>query len=199
MQTQSHLLLAAAAITPLRRWPGAIYAPALLLGAILPDIPFFLLTVAGNISYRWLAAPPPTPSIMEYLHFTLFYSHPLWIVSHNFFHSLLTDGALLLVGLWWWKRRGSCWGMMLFWLAASMLVHVGIDFVTHNSDGPLIWFPVNWDYRFASPVSYWEADHFGRTFRVFELTLDLVLLAFLLLTYWPFVRRLRWRVRGESH
>jgi len=192
MQTQSHFLIAAVAVTPLRRWPGIIYAPAILVGAVLPDVALFLLTIAGELYYRWLAPPPSTTSIMEYLHFTLYYQDPLWIVGHNFFHSLLIDGMLLLVGLWWWKRRSSRWGMMLFWLAASMLVHVGVDIFTHQSDGPLIWFPLNWSYRFASPISYWESAYFGQAFLVFEYTLDVVLLAFLLVTYWPFVQR-RWR------
>lgn len=191
MQTQSHLLIAAAAIVPLRRWPGSVYAPALLVGAVLPDIPFFVLTVAGAIYYRVLASPPPTASIMEYLHFTLFYSHPLWIVSHNFFHSLVIDVTLLLVGLWWWKgggaRYGNRCGMMLFWLALSMLVHVTIDIFTHHSDGPLFLFPVNWSYRFASPISYWEPAHGGQSFAVFETVLDLALVAYLLLAFWPVI------------
>ncbi len=201
MQTQSHLLLTAAAITSLRSRGGrqfALVAAALLVGSVLPDIPFFLLTIAGEFYYRWLAAPPAAPSIMEYLHFTLFYSHPLWIVGHNFFHSLLIDSALLLAGLWWWQRRGSRWGMMLFWLAAGMLVHVGIDIFTHHSDGPLIWLPVNWDYRFASPISYWEADYGGRIFAQFELTLNVFLVGYLLVAYWPMLRQ-RWRrMQGKS-
>ncbi len=58
MQTQSHLLLTAAAFTTLRKRSGALFAvmaAALLLGSILPDIPLFLLTIAGEIYYRWLA------------------------------------------------------------------------------------------------------------------------------------------------
>lgn len=195
MQTQSHFLLTAAAITPLRSRGGRAFklvAAALLVGSILPDIPFFLLTIAGEVYYRWLAPPPAAPSIMEYLHFTLFYTHPLWIVSHNFFHSLLIDVALLLTGLWAWKRRDSRWGMALFWLAASMLVHVTIDIFTHRSDGPLIWFPLNWEYRFPSPISYWEADYGGRTFAQFELALNVVLVGYLLVAYWPAWQQ-RWR------
>jgi hypothetical protein len=87
MQTQSHFLMTAAALTPLRRrdWLDATVIAALLVGAVLPDLAFFVLTVGGELYYRWLAPPPPTPSIMEYLHFTLFYTDPLWIVAHNFF------------------------------------------------------------------------------------------------------------------
>jgi hypothetical protein len=191
-------LIAAAAIVPLRRWPGNVCAPALLVGAVLPDIPIFVLTVAGEIYYRMLAPLPPAVSIMEYLHFTLFYSEPLWIIGHNFFHSLVIDSILLMIGLWWWKRRreqrGGRWGMMLFWLALSMLMHVTIDIFTHHSDGPVIWFPLNWSYRYVSPISYWEPAYGGQGFAVFETVLDLTLIAYLVVALWPAIRQ-RWRRR----
>lgn len=201
MQTQSHLLLTAAAFTTLRKRSGALFAvtaAALLLGSILPDIPLFLLTIAGEIYYRWLAPLPPAPSIMEYVHFTLFFSDPLWIAGHNFFHSVVIDVILLLIGLWGWRRRGSRCRLALFWLAVSMLAHVTIDIFTHRSDGPLIWFPLNWDYRFASPVSYWEADYGGRIFAPFELALNVALIGYLLVAYWPTLRRRWWWLRGKG-
>jgi len=49
MQTQSHLLMVAAAITPLRRWPVSIHIPAILVGAILPDAALFLLSLGGGL------------------------------------------------------------------------------------------------------------------------------------------------------
>ncbi|HEX9869886.1 MAG TPA: metal-dependent hydrolase [Candidatus Tectomicrobia bacterium] len=192
MQTQTHVLLAAALVVPLRRRHMTVHTPAVVIGAVLPDLPFFLLTVAGEIYYRWFAPLPATTGIMEYLHFTLFYRDPLWIVGHNLFHSLVVDTLLLCLGLWGMRRKRS-WGAALFWLAASMLLHVGIDIVTHRSDGPLLWFPLSWTYRFASPVSYWESAYFGRWFMVFEYTLDLILAALLAATYRPLLHR--WRSR----
>ena len=197
MQTQSHLLLAAAAIAPLRRWPVSIHVPALLIGAVLPDVALFLLSIGGGLYYRWLAPLPPAMSVNRYLYDTLFFTDPFWIANHNFFHSLVINGALLLAALWWWQRRNSRWGMGLFWLAASMLVHTGIDIVTHSTDGPLIWFPLNWSYRFPSPVSYWEAAYYGREFRIFERVFDLALIGYLALTYWPAVQQ-RWKSRGRG-
>ena len=202
MQTQSHALIAAALAIPLRHRHVNVHARAVVFGAILPDIPFFLLTVAGEVYYRWIA-PLPVPdgvttSVMEYLHFTLFFHDPLWIISHNLFHSLLIDTLLLCLGLWG-MRGGKRWGAVLFWLSASMLLHVGIDIVTHQSDGPLIWFPLNWSYRFASPVSYWESAYFGRLFLVFEYILDLVLAAFLVMTYRPLLQdSCRWLLGKRS-
>jgi hypothetical protein len=191
MQTQSHFLMTAAALTPLRRrdWLDATVIAALLVGAVLPDLAFFVLTVGGELYYRWLAPPPPTPSIMEYLHFTLFYTDPLWIVAHNFFHSLLINSALLLIGWWGWRRHASRAAKFAFWAAVAMLVHVVIDIFTHHSDGPLIWFPVNWSYRFPSPISYWESAYGGRFFFVGEIILNLLLILYLALAYWPALRQ----------
>lgn len=67
---------------------------------------------------------------------------------------------------------------MLFWLAAGMLLHTIIDIFTHTSDGPLMFFPLNWIYRFPSPVSYWEADHFGQFVVVAEYTVNGAILVY---------------------
>ncbi len=199
MQTQSHALIAAALIIPLRYRRVNVHATALVIGAVLPDIPLVLLSLGGVAYYRWFAPLPATTPMMEHLYTTLFFHDPVWIASHNLFHSLLMNTLFMSIGLWG-MRREKRWGATLFWLSLSMLVHAGIDIVTHRSDGPLIWFPLNWSYRFESPVSYWESDYFGRQFFVFESILDLVLAILLVVTYRPLLQahwhRLR---RNRSH
>ena len=187
MQTPSHFLITAvlAHKTPRRR---KIYTIALLIGSILPDLPLLLLTVAYEIYYRWFATPPTDGSIMEYLHFDLFFNDPVWIVSHNFFHSLIINLLLLgagFVGI----KRGWRWGRPLFWFCIGTIFHTLIDIFTHHSDGPLLFFPLNWTFRFASPISYWEGAYYGRAFTIFEYTLDILLIA-----YFVWV----WRKRGHS-
>ena len=187
MQTPSHFLITAVLVhkTPHRR---KIHTTALLIGSILPDLPLLLLTVAYEIYYRWLATPPTDSSIMEYLHFDLFFNDPVWIVSHNFFHSLIINLLLLgagFVGI----KRGWRWGRPLFWFCIGTIFHTLIDIFTHHSDGPLLFFPLNWTYRFVSPISYWEGAYYGRAFTIFEYTLDILLIA-----YFVWV----WRKRGHS-
>ena len=178
MQTPSHFLLTAVLA---QKAPTTRYAPhlsALLIGSVLPDIPLLLLTLGYEIYYRWFAILPTSGSIMEYLHFDLFFTDPVWIISHNFFHSLVVNGVLLGVGYWGIRRKwqGS---RPLFWLSLSTLFHTLIDIFTHHSDGPLLFFPLNWNYRFASPISYWEKAYYGRPFTIFEYTLDILLLAYI--------------------
>lgn len=161
---------------PLRRQSIPISTWGLLIGSVLPDIPFTLLTIIYEIYYRVTGISVPAPSIMEYLHFELFFSDPIWIVGHNFFHSLVVNGILLAVGYWQYRKRGSTF---LFWLAAMMILHTVIDIFTHSSDGPLFLFPLNWTYRFASPISYWETANGAVYFVIFEYALDALLLGFI--------------------
>jgi hypothetical protein len=188
MQTPSHFLVTAVLSRNLARCGIPVHNMAFLVGSVLPDIPFILLTIGGEGYYRWFAVLPGEGSIMEYLHLTLFFTDPVWIVSHNFFHSLILNPVLILVGFLGWHAHKQ-WAPPVIWLAASMGFHAVIDIFTHHSDGPLFLFPLNWSYRFASPLSYWEADYFGGTFMIFEYTLDVLILAYFGFVWWRRTRQ----------
>lgn len=187
MQTPSHFLLTAVLAHKAPIPNQTIHKSAFLVGSVLPDLPLLVLTFGYEIYYRWFAIPPTSGSIMEYLHFDLFFTDPIWIISHNFFHSLVINGALLGVGYWgmWQKRR---WARPLFWLSISTLFHTILDIFTHHSDGPLLFFPLNWEYRFASPVSYWESAFYGRQFTFVEYTIDTLLIAYF---FWVWQKKRR--------
>lgn len=185
MQTPSHFLLTALVAngsTSTNKLP--IHLTALLIGSVLPDIPFTLLTIGGEIWFRWFAPLPVTGvSVMEYLHFDLFFRDPLWIISHNAFHSLIIDGLLAAIGYWVWRTRKTRWSLAFFWLGISMVAHTIIDIFTHSSDGPLFLLPLNWTYRFTSPVSYWEASNYGVYVVAFEWLLDAAIIAYFFFTW----------------
>ena len=175
MQTYSHLIITAALNRPLKRRGYAVHSPAFLLGAVVPDLPFILLTALGEIYYRWMAPVPTGESPMTYMHFTLYFTDPLWISAHNFFHAplvLLGIGLAGYVGV----RQEKKWGTVLVWFALGAGLHSLIDIFTHAGDGPLLLFPINWHIRFNSPVSYWDPRHFGLIFAPLEHLLDLVIL-----------------------
>ena len=174
MQTPTHFILAAALQYPSGRQRIPLSKAGLLLGSVLPDIPFTLLTIVYSLYYRLSGISVPAPSVMEYLHFDLFFNDPVWIIGHNTFHSLFINGGLLILGYWLYKQRQQTF---LFWLAASMLLHTIIDIFTHISDGPLFLFPLNWTYRFRSSLSYWES---GSSFIIIEYLFDALLIGFLL-------------------
>ena len=77
MQTISHLVLTAAAGHTLRRQSMPIHTVGLLIGSFLPDVPFTLLTIGYGLYYRLTGLTVPALSVMEYLHFDLFFNDPV--------------------------------------------------------------------------------------------------------------------------
>lgn len=179
MQTQTHFLISAALGQFGRRRAGLpVHMPALLAGSVLPDVPLALLTLVYSAYYRWVAPLPQGTDVHELLHFSLFYTDPVWIIAHNTPHSLVITGLLTLVGVFV-GRRGRQWGWMLFWFALGAGFHTVVDIFTHHSDGPLFLFPLSWSYRFASPFSYWEDAYAADTVRLVEYVLSAMSLLFL--------------------
>jgi hypothetical protein len=71
------------------------------------------------------------------------------------------------------ERRNSA--LLLIAFATSALLHVGTDFLLHHEDARPHWMPLT-GWIFRSPVSYWDPNHFGRVFAVFEIALAGVLI-----------------------
>jgi len=182
MQTYSHLLINATVAKPLKRRGVAISTTAFVIGGLVPDLPFFILTVLGAIYYNTIGVVPTGEPPMTYMHMTLYFTDPLWIASHNFFHAPF---ILLVIGLVGYlaQRRSQTWGRYLLWFALGAGLHTVIDIFTHAGDGPVILFPFNWTWRFNSPVSYWDPAHYGLIFAPLEHILDVILI-FVLVRDW---------------
>jgi hypothetical protein len=178
VNTPSHLIINAALWK--RATAGgklAIPRSAFLLGAVLPDMPLWLLW-AGTLAYHRVIRGDASYPIWSEAYDQRYFSDPLWIAGYNVFHA----PALLLIGLgvlWRFRSSEGKPGSWWFWLLAGCLVHSALDIPAHVDDGPLLLFPFEWSVRFQSPVSYWNPRSFGREFTVFELLLDLVLLMYL--------------------
>lgn len=181
MQTQSHFLMTAVLRPALEKRGVTLHTKAFLLGSVLPDIPLFLL----SIQFGALAAMGEHGANEELMaqYDWHFFNDPVWIVPHNFFHAPFILAVIFLLGLLL-RKRGSPWGARLISLALAAGLHTGVDIFTHHSDGPLLLFPFDWRTRFASPISYWDPNHYGRVFRRFELALDVLLLGSLLWMWW---------------
>ena len=179
MQTYSHFLITAVGQEGLKRHGLAVSTTAVLIGSVLPDLPFAILTAVFMAYYTRFAPLPVTDqNVMEYLHLDLYFNDPFWIASHNFFHAPLI--LLAIGGLGWGAtRRHRHWGRVLFWFAIGAGLHSFVDIFTHHSDGPLLLFPFNWQRRFPSRISYWHPDHYGLIFAPLEHLLDVALLVYL--------------------
>lgn len=194
LQTYSHFLITAVGQDRLKRRGLAVNTAAVLVGSVLPDLAFAILTVVFMAYFTWFVPLSVSDqSVMEYLHFYLYFTDPLWIASHNFFHAPLILLALSGVG-WWGTQRQKPWGAALFWFAVGAGLHSFIDVFTHHNDGPLLLFPFNWQWRFPSPISYWHPDHYGLIFASLEHLLDVTLLAYLAVLW---VHRQRYRKMAQ--
>lgn len=125
---------------------------AIVVGAVLPD-----LTMIGF--YAWHLAKGTAESQI----WSVEYYRPFWQAWFDSFNSIPIIAVGMLIC---WKTRRYLW-LALF---SSMLLHVLGDLPVHHDDGHRHFFPFS-DWRFASPVSYWDPNHHGYWFSLFEFCL----------------------------
>ena len=130
---------------------------AAALGAILPDVPLFVLFVAARF-----AMGQPSSEI-----WTRTYFEPGWQLAVDVAHSV----PLALAGLALARWRGHAAWQALF---GSMLLHSALDLPVHTDDAHRHFLPVT-SWRFHSPVSYWDPRDYGRQVALAEITAALAL------------------------
>ena len=196
MQTYTHFIITAVLNRNLRRGQTAgenrtalppLRSKPLLWGSVAPDIPLILMAVSAMtadlvLGNRW-GHEESGASYTHYLFSYLYFNDP-WVKSaQNLFHAPFLVAAYILVGYWAW-RKARAWGPGLFWFGIACLIHTTIDIAVHHDDGPLLLFPFDLTTRFHSPVSYYHPEFYGRQFTLFEHTLALAMLIYLVWGWW---------------
>lgn len=179
MMTPSHFLMTAAADALLKARGVRPHTLALLVGSVAPDLPLYALSVAyigwNYYAAPWLlGAPAPAEHVFGAGYDTLYFTDPLWVISHNVLHAPLTLLAFAGIGAWA-ARSGRPWGIVALWFLAGCALHAGVDILTHRDDGPLLLFPFDWSLRFPAPISYWDRRYGAALFAPFERGLDAVI------------------------
>jgi len=128
----------------------------IVAGSIFPDVPMLFFF----IWYTWVV-PTSQRTIWGTLYFT-----EGWQTVFNLFHSVPI--FLTLAGVAYWLSRPR---LFIFCLAG--LLHFMEDFFVHQEDGHAHFFPLS-NYKFISPISYWDSRSFGNYFSIAE---PLVILA----------------------
>ena len=148
MNTPSHYVINLALL-------GNTVAPnaniALTLGAIMPDAPIFIFYFVA----KWIYKMPEQKIWSE-----AYFSPPVqfWVsLGHSF--PVAIAGLLLSIYFQW--RLGIAF-------FASMIGHSLLDIPVHNDDAHRHFFPLT-DYKFISPLSYWDVNHHARIVAGFEL------------------------------
>ena len=177
MNTPSHWLMTIAA-GKLIPWAKNCPRWALALGSVAPDLPLYFLSFGGIYYFRNILGWE-NKRVFRHIFGNLYFNDPAWIGLHNFLHSPLMLIILLGLSVMIKHRRPRLGRWLCFFLGACML-HSIVDVLTHHDDGPVLFFPVNWQYRFSSPVSYWDRSHFGGPFMVFEGLLNVAILGFII-------------------
>lgn len=152
MNTPAHLIFGFAAFgNPNRR---AVTAAA-LAGAFIPDLSLYAL--AG-----WeLLIQGTDPQIV----FGQMYYSESWQAVFRIDNSFVIWGLLLVIGVM--ARCG-----VLIALCGAALIHLVLDFPLHNDDARAHFWPLtNW--KFISPVSYWDPKYYGHIVGPIEVAMVL--------------------------
>lgn len=141
MNSPTHSLLALALLSKRgqtkRNW-------AVLLGSLIPDAAIYIWApyqkfvngVSGIEMWDKLYFEPPMQNLIA-----VFNSIPIY-------------GALATLG---YMMRAKLWGKLLLFFALAALIHMATDFPVHGHDAYRHFWPLS-DWRFHSPISYWETD-----------------------------------------
>ncbi|MEM8545578.1 MAG: hypothetical protein AAGF66_16485 [Cyanobacteria bacterium P01_H01_bin.119] len=158
----------------------ALIAPA-VVGAILPDAPMFIMYFLAKVVWR-------QPE-------SVIWSQTYYQAGWQNFTDLFNSIPLLLLGLGlcWWAK--SPVGIVLF---VSMLLHVAGDFPLHHHDAHRHFFPFS-DWRYESPLSYWDPRYHGRIVSRVETVSMLVGCGILFYTYQSIVGKATVALVGLSY
>lgn len=129
------------------------------VGAAMPDAP----ALAGTAYYLAKTGRFWAEEDLEAIYFTGPFG-----VTGSALHSVVPAGALLVL-YWLLRRRSSRTGLdfdarrVLLWFLLGWAGHTVVDFLTHVDDlRPLLW-PFS-EWRWSSPVSYYNPRYHGREF-----------------------------------
>jgi hypothetical protein len=136
MNTPSHAIVNYAILSglaPRQTW-------AIVIGAVLPDFPMLVLIIWAKIK-----AIPGKELWGEV------YWQPFWQDFTHYFHSIPIALLITLIAHYF----GVSW---LKYLAISMAMHSLGDLPLHNNDAHRHFLPFT-DFKFISPVSYWDRKY----------------------------------------
>ena len=170
MVTTTHMLMAAFATTRPKMRPWIVFLG--WLGGLFPDVPMFVMVGMARMA--------ESPVNLWRQPDGLYWVDP-WRTLTGLTHSIPIWTILVLAGWFGW-RRGGGWlataGLAVLVFSAGALLHSVADLLVHTHDAHQHFLPFS-NWVFHSPVSYYQRDHFGREFSVFELVFALTAAVFL--------------------
>lgn len=184
LNTQTHLLLAAALLCrPSKTGPKLSTRAAgtnssvkcvnlaVLIGALLPDISLFIMW--GQAKARGIA----DAVIWQELYFSAFWQKIGAITNSIPLYVFIAVVAIMLGGRIFRCQSGTIntklFGQVFLFLSAAALIHCLTDLPLHVDDGHAHFWPFS-NWIFASPVSYWDSNHYAHYWQPIEILIALV-------------------------
>ncbi len=158
MNTQSHAIITYYLVRKgleQRSFLPPVINTVLFCGALAPDFHLYIF-------FGWYTAIQPVSQ--QVIWEELYFRHD-WQVIFDLFHSLPMWIAAGLIFRYSGLARGA-----LFCLAAGLSALQ--DFLVHHGDAHAHFYPFS-KFRFQSPVSYWNPEHYGQYFSIIEIVLSL--------------------------
>lgn len=169
MNTQTHLLISALLFTKPGKTGRNI---AVLIGAVVPDAFLFYFWIWGK-----------TQGIQQNVLWGKLYWQDPWQTFSAISNSIFLYGLLVAMGCYVVSTHGkvtgntnskNVWfrfsGDFVMFLGMSALIHLAFDFPFHAGDAHQHFWPF-FEWRFYSPLSYWEKGHFGGFVQIAEMLL----------------------------
>ena len=205
MMTQTHTLIAASLLTSSQRSVGQNVA--ILLGSLIPDLAIYILFVWSKIMriperelWREVYFSEPMLTVTaignSFPLYLMILVIGMFLVKHsnlNHHKAFSKQPSYKSEAAFYSKTLDSYWHIItqsvICLFALSAVTHLLGDFPVHVSDAHPHFWPVS-DWRFHSVVSYWDKNHYGSVFSLFEAALGILLSIILFKRY-----QARW-VRG---
>ena len=185
MNSQTHVIMGAALFG--KPMPKLAWAAA--AGGIVPDAPMFAIIAVLRMSGYSL----------NQIFREIYWEH-WWQIANGLGHSFWIWGGLAIIsGLLAHRQRNpdrhdvmlagrAGAAPLVFAFSASALLHSFIDFLCHRDDAHMHLWPFT-EWRFRSPVSYWDSNHYGDWFGLFEALVGVVLVVVLFRRYTSWLLR----------
>lgn len=147
MMTQTHVLLGSAIFS---RKAAIGISIAAIIGGLLPDFPMYPFTLAVIIGgWEW-----------EANYWSNWVQYPMGLANSIPLY-------LIVIGIGVWLKKPWLWA-----LGGAALLHCLGDLPLHHNDGHMHFFPFS-DFRFQSPVSYYDPRHYANWWRPVEVVIGL--------------------------
>jgi len=154
MNTPAHLIFGPSAFGK-RHQTETIFGA--LIGAMLPDMSLYLM---AGISIFLLDISPQ-------IVFGQLYFSPEWQQVFAVDNSFILWGIAFAFALW----SKTPWAVAL---TGAALLHIALDFPLHMEDARAHFWPLT-EWKFISPVSYWDTAHHGALVGGIEMALCAVM------------------------